>query len=92
MIMLDPQPVPATGSCEHIVERAHAWLDGELTGAGAADFRAHVAECDACARAVAVEERFLRVLRGRAQGAAAQLEVAPGSLRDRVRALLGGRT
>lgn len=91
MIMLDPQPVPATRSCEHIVERAHAWLDGELTGAGAMDFRAHLAECDACARAVAVEERFLRMLRGRAQGAAHH-EGAPGSLRDRVRALLGGRT
>ena len=88
MIMLDPQRTFAagTGPCAHIVERTHAWVDGELTEDAAFALRAHVAECPACARILEVESRFLRAVKRRAY-----LTHAPASLHDRLRALLGAR-
>ena len=88
MIMLDPQRTFAagTGPCAHIVERTHAWVDGELTEDAAFALRAHVAEGAACARVLEVESRFLRAVKRRAY-----LTHAPASLHDRLRALLGAR-
>lgn len=88
MIMLDPQRIFAagTGPCEHIVEHAHAWVDGELTSEAAAELRAHVTACPACARVLEVESRFLHAVKRRAR-----LDAAPASLHDRVRSLPGTR-
>ena len=82
MLMLDPQriSVAAAGPCEHVAERTHAWVDGELSDAAAAELRAHVAGCPSCARAAAVEVRFLEAIRPRAR-----VERAPATLRERVR-------
>lgn len=86
--MLDPQRIFAAGAgpCEHIVERTHAWVDGELTDEAATALRAHVRACPACARVLAVESRFLRAMKRRAR-----LDQAPATLHGRLRALLGAR-
>jgi mycothiol system anti-sigma-R factor len=88
MIMLDSRRMPGStsGPCEDIVERAHAWLDGELTGDGATALRAHLAGCPPCRQAVEAEERFVGALRRRSL-----MDAAPDTLRDRVRAMLGAK-
>lgn len=87
MIMLDPQRVAAaTGPCARIVERAHAWIDGELAEGDAAELCAHVVRCPACAAVMEVEARFIGAVR-----AHARIEAAPAALRSRLRTLLGAR-
>lgn len=85
MIMLDPhrQPIAAPGPCGRIVERTHAWLDGELSPMATTALHAHARACPSCARVMYLEARFARVVHARTR-----IERAPSALRDRVRALL----
>ena len=79
-------PQPDSGRtatpCAYTPERVHARHDGELAPALRADLDAHLAACPACARAAALERRFLARVR-----AAARVERAPASLRIRALAM-----
>ena len=74
-------------ACREEFERLHAYLDGELDAASAADFERHLQSCDDCAATV-MSERALR-----ARLANAQLyERAPATLRRSLRAHLRPET
>jgi mycothiol system anti-sigma-R factor len=60
--------------------RLHAYLDGELDAAGAADFEQHLRTCPQCSSALAAEQSL------RASISSAQLyERAPSQLRNQIR-------
>ena len=49
-------------SCDLTETRLHAYLDGELDGAAAAEFDRHLRSCSACAAALGEEEKLRRTL------------------------------
>jgi len=67
-------------ACREEFERLHAYLDGELDAASAADFERHLQSCDDCAATV-MSERALRASLERAQ----LYERAPATLRRALR-------
>ena len=63
-------------ACKEHAERLHAYLDGELDAAGAAEFERHLQSCTECSASLSVE----RAMRG-ALASAQLFERAPASLR-----------
>jgi len=67
-------------SCELAAIHLHAYLDGELDAAGAANFEQHLRACPECSSALAAEQSLRETL-SRAQ----LYERAPGRLRNHIR-------
>ena len=65
--------------CEEVQKFIYIYLDGEMEEADRREVMAHITECPACTRLIALERAVLKTLRQRAPRAA-----APQWLRDRV--------
>lgn len=66
--------------CEFSAVHLHAYFDGELDAAGAANFEQHLRDCPECSSVLAAEQSLRKAL------SSAQLyERAPGQLRSQIR-------